>query len=253
MASSIRIIHDTYFKRDSDFEVLPLKQPKSADALPEDCKQLVTAGTELPLSSFQNSPPKFQHVYVTLGKDKDGNQLKFKGFTKWLVFSPHVLILENGEVTTTVPKEIQKNIAAPLGKTIKVAGYESNFKLDDGVVPGGWLTWNEVTHGGVRLPKTKEQSNNAIELCKRIQPYRTKIGKPFIVTSCFRPDPYNKQVGGAKQSKHLTLEAIDFYVDGFTNKKLASYFSDWNGGLGIYTYDDYIIHIDLGEKRQWGF
>jgi uncharacterized protein YcbK (DUF882 family) len=251
MAYSIKFTSDSYFKLDPDFEAMPHRQPKAAADLSDTQKQFVSSGSEFPLSSYQTTTPTFQHIYVTLGKDKDGKQLSFQGKNKWLVFRPHVLILEDGQATNTVPKEIQKN-TKQTGKTISLPGYESKFDLNGSVIANHWLTWNEVTHGGVRIPKTKEQVNNAIQLCKRIQPYRDTIGKPFIVTSCFRPDPYNRMCGGASQSKHLTLEAVDFYVDGFNNKKLASYFQDWDGGLGTYSYDDYIIHLDLGSKRRWG-
>lgn len=40
---------------------------------------------------------------------------------------------------------------------------------------------------------------------------RTLYGKPMYVSSGYRPGHYNKDAGGAKNSPHLTCQAVDFH------------------------------------------
>ena len=123
---------------------------------------------------------------------------------------------------------------------------------DEPIITGGNFTWGEATRGGTRIPATVEIVENIIKLAERLQLARNQIGKPFKVTSWHRPEPYNSQAGGVPDSKHLTAEAVDVAVEGYTGKQLAKELYWWVGGMGTYTGSRAnILHLDIGPNRRW--
>jgi hypothetical protein len=65
------------------------------------------------------------------------------------------------------------------------------------------------------------------------QRVREAWGRPLGVTSFYRPEPINGQVGGVPGSKHVTGEAFDIYP---VDRSLESFYqwirTRWTGGLG---------------------
>lgn len=55
---------------------------------------------------------------------------------------------------------------------------------------------------------------NLIELCKQMDEVRVALAAPLTVHCCYRPEAYNKLVGGAKNSAHKSGQAIDFDAAG---------------------------------------
>lgn len=53
-----------------------------------------------------------------------------------------------------------------------------------------------------------------------LDPLRAMIGRPIIITSGYRSRQINELVGGSKTSQHLTGEAADFHVRGFTPQQM---------------------------------
>lgn len=107
-----------------------------------------------------------------------------------------------------------------------------------------------------------EMIKNIIPTVKVLQEIRDFLGVPILVNSCYRPEAYNKKVGGAKDSLHLVFNAIDFRPKGFDTFALMQLYDDidlnkfivtvgWNGakvkvtsmamGLGLYPT---FIHLD---------
>lgn len=59
-------------------------------------------------------------------------------------------------------------------------------------------------------PLTKELEANLNRLLNAVNKLRALYGKPMYVSSGYRPGKYNKAANGAKNSAHITCEAVDF-------------------------------------------
>lgn len=97
---------------------------------------------------------------------------------------------------------------------------------------------------------------NVKKLAENLQILRDHIGVPININSCYRPPDYNKRIGGAKNSQHLTASAADITSKSFTPKQLAARVEKLIkegkvkfGGLGIYPG---FIHVDIRKKKaRW--
>jgi len=49
-----------------------------------------------------------------------------------------------------------------------------------------------------------------------LQPLRTQLDRPLVVTSGYRPPKLNKLIGGSKTSAHRTGQAADFHINAMT-------------------------------------
>ena len=58
-------------------------------------------------------------------------------------------------------------------------------------------------------PLSLELAVNAAQLLSAINYIRGVYGKPLSVSSGYRPGVFNRAAGGAKNSSHMTCEAID--------------------------------------------
>ncbi|MEM8603110.1 MAG: D-Ala-D-Ala carboxypeptidase family metallohydrolase [Cyanobacteria bacterium P01_H01_bin.121] len=128
-----------------------------------------------------------------------------------------------------------------------------NLIMHTAIVESGSFTWAEATRGGARLPPDQATVNAIINIAELAQQARDRIGRPFIITSWYRPPDVNRRVGGASQSRHIVGDAIDFYVDGLTGDQVYwSLDPWWPGGLGRYTSYPYLCHIDARSYRaRW--
>jgi hypothetical protein len=73
-----------------------------------------------------------------------------------------------------------------------------------------FITREEVLKGReVEYPLTPEMEVNLTLLLAKSNTLRSICGIPFILNSGYRPGHYNTDAGGAKNSAHLTCEAID--------------------------------------------
>ena len=83
------------------------------------------------------------------------------------------------------------------------------------------------------------------ELVSSLQMLRDKAG-PLLITSGFRCNRHNKNVGGAKNSMHVFGMAADIKSDRLTPKELAdlaeSVSAFKSGGIGIYKS---WVHVDV--------
>jgi len=94
-------------------------------------------------------------------------------------------------------------------------------------------------------------------LANNLQVLRDEIGEPVLITgSGYRTPSWNKKVGGAKHSQHLTASAADINVKNYTPLELSVFIENlisegkmMQGGLGVYKG---FVHYDVrGVKARW--
>ncbi len=106
------------------------------------------------------------------------------------------------------------------------------------------------------FPLTETILRNIQELAKNLQVLRDEVKKPIKITSGYRDPSFNKKIGGASQSRHITGEAADLKIEGYTPKQVAAIIEKLiaagkmkQGGLGIYST---WIHYDVrGTAARW--
>ena len=128
-----------------------------------------------------------------------------------------------------------------------------NIQLRAAIVPNGNFTWSEATRGGTRMPPNQATVDSIIRIAKLAQQARDRLGRPFHITSWYRPADINRQVGGASNSRHIVGDAIDFYVEGLTGNQIYwSLDPWWTGGLGRFGKFPRLSHLDArGFRARW--
>ena len=107
---------------------------------------------------------------------------------------------------------------------------------------------------GTEVPE--ELMDNVTLLCENLQVLRDHIGKPIRVISGYRSPKYNRRIGGARRSQHMTAKAADIKVKGMTPAevkaaivKLIKEGKMMKGGIGLYTT---FTHYDVrGRNARW--
>jgi len=97
---------------------------------------------------------------------------------------------------------------------------------------------------------------NIQELAKNLQVLRDEVKKPIKITSGYRNAEFNAKIKGASQSRHITGQAADLKIEGYTPKQVAAIIEKLiasgkmkQGGLGIYST---WIHYDVrGTAARW--
>jgi uncharacterized protein YcbK (DUF882 family) len=94
------------------------------------------------------------------------------------------------------------------------------------------------------------------ELVKRLQWLRDRFGKPLVITSGYRCDSHNKNVGGKRNSKHALGLAADVLTVNMTSSELHTFLKlifefDFRG-VGIAST---FIHLDIrdGDEKLWTY
>lgn len=83
-----------------------------------------------------------------------------------------------------------------------------------------------------------------------LQKLRTSLGKPLIINSAYRSPEYNKSVGGAPGSKHLTGQAFDIRITPQVSREEIHKFGKLAGFKGFGDYNTF-VHVDTGADRYW--
>ena len=97
---------------------------------------------------------------------------------------------------------------------------------------------------------------NVMELSANLQVLRDEIGEPLFINSSYRHAAYNKKIGGAKDSQHLTASAADITCKTLSPQKLYNKIEELikagkmkQGGLGLYPG---FVHYDIrGTRARW--
>jgi hypothetical protein len=202
----------------------------------------VTKGTELTALLIKDEN---HHSWIQLEEI-------IKNQYRWHIFMAHwERVKANPE---TSPQISFKEKPKDRGRAIKILGVAETVYLGDPIcAQSPNFFWYEATHNGTRIPPSAAVYQNIIKIATAAQEARREIGKPFNITSWYRPEPFNRRAGGARNSTHLSGMAIDFHVEGMTGKELSRVLAWWEGGMGIYNHIPHILHLDARERlTRWG-
>jgi len=89
-----------------------------------------------------------------------------------------------------------------------------------------------------------------IDHMKKLQRKRTKWKKAIKITSGYRCEKHNKDVGGSSKSQHVQGSATDIQVKGMSPNEVASDCSNFDG---IGQYDTFTHTDSRGYKALWDF
>jgi hypothetical protein len=242
-APILRVIENTVFKR----------RPVQSSSLSANEVYSVPKGTTFKLHSYAYADAKGDfndHIKVALKYEKDFIQYQ----STWYVYERHARVERRGKVVYPIPKPAPTPTPTLKGKAFKLPGNTSTFYTDQPIIPGSNFTWGEATKNATRIPENEAVVNNIIALARQLQRARNQIGRPFRITSWYRPPAVNRAVGGASRSQHLYGRAADIEVSGYSGRRVANAVMGWwPGGIGIYANMPHIIHLDVGSRRMWGF
>lgn len=138
-------------------------------------------------------------------------------------------VSEQGEPKPEIDRRLSMRL--PTGRQV----YNTDL-----ILPGGNLTWGEITHNCKRIPADNTIEGNLLIVARGFQEIRDRYSSPLNVNSGYRPVSVNRAIGGAKYSQHVNGLAIDLSpADGDLNRLL-----------------NVIIHskaVGVGDGRKRGF
>jgi hypothetical protein len=178
------------------------KEPVQAAELGEKEKVLVPAGKDYAVVAYMERAAD-AHARVELAA----------GAGTWFVFEPHWRkVISSGEAMR--PEVDWGDFSCMITPNLSVGEV---LQFDKRRVPG------PAASVRTRLLRTAAE----------FQRVREAWGQPLGVTSFYRPEPINAQVGGVSGSRHVTGEAFDVYP---LDRSLDSFYqwirARWTGGLG---------------------
>lgn len=131
-------------------------------------------------------------------------------------------------------------ICIPIGGNMKAHG--DNFKLIDIKVGQNFKLSDFTCRCGCG------EVAYSPDIVKTLDKLKSQFHSDVVITSGFRCEKRNKEVGGEPNSLHLTGQAVDFVVLGVSPAKVVQYLAEYDGGVGEYTRH---IHIDSGIKKRF--
>jgi hypothetical protein len=198
---TLQAVQDTWLKKSVD----------PAAELPEDQKVLVPAGKQLPVVATSEIP-RNSHELVELGASA----------VQWHVYMPHFRRLQGPAPA-----------APPAPAVIVQPGVIDWSNFGAFITPT--LTVGEVLQFDHRRRPSAQSAvvPRILETAREFQAVRMAWGRPLGVTSFYRPEPINREVGGVRNSFHVSGLAIDIYPIGLPLQALYSFLiGRWTGGLG---------------------
>ena len=91
------------------------------------------------------------------------------------------------------------------------------------------FTMSELLHSNIaekynisNIPDRVSLDNMLVMIVECLQPIREYIGKPMVISSGYRSHRLNGHplINGARNSQHLTGQAVDFTIKGMTPKMI---------------------------------
>ena len=189
------------------------KEPVQAAGLGEKEKVLVPVGRAYAIVAYVERPAD-AHARVELAS----------GAGTWFLFEPHwQKVIGSGEF---MRPEVDWN--------------DFDCRVTPNLTVGEVLQWDRR-----RIPgPASSVRTRLLRTAAEFQRIREAWGRPLGVTSFYRPEPVNRQVGGVPGSRHVTGEAFDIYpVDHSLESFYAWIRRRWTGGLGDGRHRGF-VHLD---------
>lgn len=212
---------DASMKLTATQETVLKKAPISAGYLSDTGKQPCSIGKVVAVSRLEEIPAD-SHAWVTL----EG------GSERWAIYLPHW-------------REESAKPAAAKPKTIDW----SNF----GCSVGRYLTVGEILqYDARRKPVVGSPEEKALlVIAGEFDAIRESWKGPLGVTSGYRPEPINRQVGGVSGSYHTKGMALDIYPIGESLESFHQWLIQrWSGGYGDGRHKGF-IHIDTRNSGRF--
>lgn len=168
------------------------------------------------------------HVFLELASDAGG----------WFGWSPHWKRNIVGVGKPAVAKPTDRGIIKIIPENVDWTNFDA--RVSPHLTVGEVLQWDKR-----RMPrKGSIQERNIFQTAGQFEYVRSFIKFSLGVTSFYRPEPINQQVGGVPGSEHTKGTAMDVYPVG----KPISYLytkirPHWKGGLGD-GRDKGFVHLD---------
>ena len=198
------------------------------------------------------------HVFVQLEKPLDECQ-----GIRWFVYGLHAKVEgtepnNNPRQDEPQPKAAKPQRTQDFGPQVSIPGISRPVGIYEPVYfePSiSNFTWAEFTKGGERIPVNASITHRIVKLCKYMDEVYAFFGnRPIKITSGYRDPVSNRAVGGARDSRHMYGDAVDFWVEGMdvvdVFYKLKSYHP--RGGLAV---GNGFVHLDLrpGAPVRWTY
>lgn len=236
------VLADTLFK---------LRPEQSFRLKPEE-KLVVKAGTQLEV--IEDDPADGNHTKVVL---PDGVLMGQDNRSDWYIFSGHVA-LEGTEPQNKPQDEPEAPevsvVSENQGNPITVPKLGTVY-LGNAIIEGGHFSWAEATKNGTRIPVDATVVDGILKIAEVMEEVREYLGDRAIrVNSWYRDPVTNRRVGGARKSRHLSGDAVDFVVSGISppqvNRQLESW---WNSRGGLASASSF-THLDArGYRARWSY
>ncbi|MEO1446559.1 MAG: D-Ala-D-Ala carboxypeptidase family metallohydrolase [Cyanobacteria bacterium J06635_11] len=257
LASTMKVVITT----DTFLKALPTQATRLKEKNLPDQLVTVKAGTILDIIDqfpYEGNPGSEadDHVFVQLNEPMSGH----KGI-RWFVYGLHAKV--EGTEPNNNPKDKPaepkpETVVRDFGPKISIPGISRPVGIYEPIYfePAvSNFTWAEFTKGGTRIPVDATVTFRIVKLCKYLDEVRTFLGsRPIKITSGYRDPISNRSVGGARDSRHMYGDAVDFWVDGMdvvdVFYKLKSYHP--RGGLAV---GNGFVHLDLrpGSPARWTY
>lgn len=191
-------------------------------------------------------PKASRHLFVQLAEPIAEEQN-----LRWFVETPHVRLEGMASGDKPFPRSFRSR--GDFGRSIQLPGISRPVGVNEPVYHepvASNFTWSELTAGGTRIPVNAGVTQRIVKLCKYMDGVRKYLGdRPITVTSGYRDPISNRAVGGVSNSRHLSGDAIDFFVDGMdvveTFNRLKEYHP--TGGLAV---GSGFVHLDLRSETE---
>lgn len=210
-------------KQDTWLKVAPI----DGKYLSTEGKRPVVEGGTLKITKLEEIP-RDAHCWVTLEGSQD----------RWAIFMPHFSRVE------------EKPALAPAKPAIGSSPVDAINWSDFNAKVGKYITVGEVLQmDGRRKPRHGSAEEKAIiAICREFDKIRESWNGPLGITSGYRPEPINREVGGVQNSYHVKGMALDIYPIGASLEEFYSWLiRRWSGGFGDGRSKGF-IHIDTRDN-----